>query len=63
MPIKFRALYPDVRAAILEDGSLVSYSIRQSSASAGFDITLTDANVTDERVKTKPAPFAHPDKP
>ena len=58
MAIKFKALYPQQRLAILEDGSVVAFVVRQGAATddtSEVDITLIDANVTDKRVKTKPA--------
>jgi hypothetical protein len=60
--IKFRALYPESKVAILEDGSLVSYTIHQADTGVmgEMDVTLIDANVTDQRTKTKAPPFAHP---
>ena len=60
--IKFRALYPESNVAILDDGSLVSYTIHQTDpgVKGEMDITLIDANVTDQRTKKKAPPFAHP---
>ena len=62
MSIKFLALYPDAKLAILDDGSLVAYTIHQAEKGVmgEMDVTLVDANVTDQRTKTKPPPFAHP---